>query len=70
MAGGFGKRLHPITKKIPKPNIIINKNSNLVSIMNNFYKDGFKNFIISNFINNQIKKEIKRFYLKIVKLIF
>ena len=71
MAGGFGKRLHPITKKIPKPNIIINKNSNLVSIMNNFYKDGFKNFIISTFYkSNQIKKEIKRFYLKDSKIDF
>ena len=25
MAGGFGKRLHPVTKKIPKPMIKINK---------------------------------------------
>jgi dTDP-glucose pyrophosphorylase len=71
MAGGFGKRLHPLTKKIPKPNIMINKNSNLISIMNNFYKDGFKNFIISTFYkSNQIKKEIERFYLKDSKIDF
>ena len=63
MAGGFGKRLYPITKKIPKPNIVINKNSNLINLMNNFYLNGFKDFIISaHYKYKEIKKEIKKFW--------
>lgn len=65
MAGGFGKRLLPITKKIPKPNIVLNKNSNLINLMNNFYLNGFSDFIISAYYKyGEIKKEIKKFWFK------
>ena len=44
MAGGFGKRLMPITKKIPKPLIKIKKKTLLEIIINNFKKYGFHEF--------------------------
>ena len=61
--GGLGTRLGIETKKIPKPNIVINKNSNLINLMNNFYLNGFKDFIISaHYKYKEIKKEIKKFW--------
>ena len=46
MAGGFGKRLHPVTKKIPKPMIKINKKPILEHIILRAKNYGFSNFII------------------------
>lgn len=57
MAGGFGKRLMPITKRIPKPLIKVNKKTLLEIIMENFKKYGFYEFKISTFYkSNLIKK--------------
>lgn len=49
MAGGYGKRLLPYTKKIPKPLLKIKKKSILEMAMHNFNKYGFKKFNISIF---------------------
>ena len=45
MAGGFGKRLLPYTKKIPKPMLKINKKPIIENIILKLIKQGFKNFI-------------------------
>jgi len=61
MAGGYGKRLMPYTKKIPKPLLKIKKKSVLEIAMENFDKYGFKDFYISIFYRaNIIKKYFKK----------
>jgi dTDP-glucose pyrophosphorylase/predicted transcriptional regulator len=47
MAGGFGKRLMPLTKKIPKPMLKINDKPMLEVILSRFIDSNFKNFYIS-----------------------
>jgi len=47
MAGGFGKRLHPLTKNKPKPLIKVGKTPILESIIKSFIGYGFDNFYIS-----------------------
>ena len=47
MAGGFGKRLLPITRKIPKPMLKIGNKPILEHIITKAKNDGFENFIIS-----------------------
>ena len=47
MAGGFGKRLLPLTKKTPKPMIKINEKPVIENIILNAKKHGFKNIFIS-----------------------
>lgn len=60
MAGGYGKRLLPYTKKIPKPLLKIKKKSILEMAIYNFYKYGFKEFNISIFYKAKfIKKYFK-----------
>lgn len=60
MAGGFGKRLLPITKKIPKPMLKVKGKPILENIIDRCSKFGFENFVISthyksNFIKNHFK---------------
>ncbi len=69
MAGGFGKRLLPMTKNTPKPMLKVG-NSNMIEIViDNFKKFGFKDFIISvNFLSEQITSHLengKKFGVKI-----
>jgi len=47
MAGGFGKRLHPLTADIPKPLLKIGAKPILETILNQFKDAGFKNFYVS-----------------------
>ncbi|ODC04164.1 alcohol dehydrogenase [Terasakiispira papahanaumokuakeensis] len=47
MAGGFGKRLHPLTKDCPKPLLKIGKKPILEIILESFIEAGFYNFFIS-----------------------
>lgn len=47
MAGGFGKRLRPLTDNLPKPMLEIGKSPLLEIIINNFKRFGFRNFYIS-----------------------
>ena len=54
MAGGFGKRLAPITDKIPKPMIKITDKSILETTIESLKKDGFKNFYISTHYKSEI----------------
>ena len=55
MAGGFGSRLHPLTKECPKPMLEINGKPILHSIIDGFIKSGFFDFYIStHFLANVI----------------
>ncbi len=47
MAGGFGKRLMPLTKTTPKPLLKINNTPILEIIIKKISSQGFENFIIS-----------------------
>tara|TARA_B100000212_G_scaffold342563_1_gene330646 strand:- start:10195 stop:11241 length:1047 start_codon:yes stop_codon:yes gene_type:complete len=47
MAGGFGKRLMPLTEDTPKPLLKIGTKPILERIINNFAELGFRNFYIS-----------------------
>ena len=62
MAGGFGKRLLPYTKKIPKPMLKINKKPIIENIILKLLKQGFEKFYISThykskFIKDYFKKK-------------
>jgi len=47
MAGGFGKRLYPLTDEIPKPLLKVGSKPILENILENFIQSGFHNFYIS-----------------------
>ncbi len=59
MAGGMGKRLLPLTKKVPKPLLKINGKAILQYIIENIIDENFNNIYVS--INFQSKK-IKDFF--------
>ena len=61
MAGGTGKRLRPLTEKIPKPMVQIGGKPLLDNILRNFVNQGFKNFFISiNYKKNSIKNYLNK----------
>ena len=69
LAGGFGKRLWPLTRNIPKPMIKINNTPIIEHILQNAKNQGIKNFYISVFykkdkiINHfKNKKEFKNIH--------
>lgn len=67
LCGGEGKRLRPLTDKLPKPILKIG-NLSIIEIIFKFFKDnGFSNFIISL---NYKKKEFKNFLSKIPNLTY
>lgn len=47
MAGGMGKRLHPLTLECPKPLLKIGNKPISELLLENFIKNGFKNYIFS-----------------------
>ncbi len=59
MAGGYGKRLLPFTKKVPKPMLKIGNKPILEHIINGAKKNGFENIMIS--VHYLSKKIIKYF---------
>ena len=61
MAGGFGKRLQPLTNSTPKPMLNINGKPILEIILSQFINYGFKNFYISTFYKSEI---IKNYFKK------
>ena len=66
LAGGKGTRLHPLTKKIPKPMILINGKPIILRIIEIYLNYGFNDFIIAG----GYKKEIISNYFKNKKLNF
>jgi len=60
MAGGFGTRLHPLTKETPKPLLKIGSKPILEMIIEQFISYGFHNFYIStHFKSEQIRNYFK-----------
>jgi dTDP-glucose pyrophosphorylase/predicted transcriptional regulator len=57
MAGGFGKRLYPLTKNMPKPLLKVGNKPILETIINQFIKHGFHNFYISTHFKPQLIKD-------------
>jgi len=60
MAGGFGTRLHPLTKNTPKPLLKVGVKPILETIIEQFINYGFHNFYIStHFKSEQIRDYFK-----------
>ncbi len=54
MAGGFGTRLHPLTKDIPKPLLKVGNKPILETIIHQFVDHGFHNFYISTHYKSEL----------------
>lgn len=54
MAGGFGKRLLPFTKDVPKPMVEVNGKPMLEHIIRKAAAEGFVNFVISVFYLSEV----------------
>lgn len=60
MAGGFGKRLYPLTENTPKPLLRVGDKPIIETIIKQFIKQGFHNFYIStHYKSEQIKEYFK-----------
>ena len=57
MAGGFGKRLMPFTKKTPKPLLLINSRPLIEHLILNFKEQGYNEIIISIHYKSQLIKK-------------
>ncbi len=57
MAGGFGKRLRPLTESVPKPMLKVGKKPILEEIFERFIKAGFYNFYISTHYKAEVVRE-------------
>ena len=65
LAGGYGKRLHPITKKIPKTLVNVNNKKIIDIILENFLKMGFQNFtFLTHHFHSKIKNHLNQKYKK------
>ena len=61
LAGGEGKRLLPLTKKLPKPIIKVGKLSIIEIIFSFFKSSGYNNFLISlNYKKDEFKKYLSK----------
>ena len=61
LCAGFGKRLNPLTLKIPKPSLKLNNLSMLEHCVNLIIKLGIKNIILNTFhLENEIIKFVKK----------
>lgn len=57
MAGGFGKRLHPLTDHCPKPLLNVGEKPILEIIIENFVGAGFHRFFISTHYRSEMIRE-------------
>ncbi len=57
MAGGFGTRLHPLTKDIPKPLLHVGSRPILETIIRQFIEAGFHKFYISTHYKAEMVRE-------------
>ena len=57
LAGGFGKRLHQLTKDLPKPMLKVGEKPILETIIMQFVEQGFNNFFISTHYKAEIIEE-------------
>lgn len=57
MAGGFGTRLHPLTKERPKPLLHVGDRPILETILTQFIDSGFHNFFISTHYKSEMIRD-------------
>jgi len=57
MAGGFGKRLHPLTDNVPKPLLKVGNKPILETILSQFVEAGFHNFYVSTHYKAEMVRE-------------
>ncbi len=57
MAGGFGKRLQPLTNHVPKPLLKVGSKPILESILEQFIEAGFYNFYISTHFKAEMVRD-------------
>ena len=70
LSAGFGRRMLPLTKKIPKPLIQINGQPNIFYIINKLKLVGVENIVINtHYLSNKIFNALKDFDSKI-KIIY
>ena len=72
LCAGFGKRLNPLTKEIPKPLLKVNENTMLENCINLIIKLGLKKIILNTFyleekIINYINKNNYKIKIEIIK---
>ena len=69
-AAGFGKRMYPLTKKVPKPLLKVNGKPIIFYIIEDLINLNFKNIVINTHdLSDKFYDELKP-YLKTVKIIF
>lgn len=56
MAGGYGSRLMPLTENCPKPMLKVGTKPILETIIENFFKSGFRRFFISTHYRSDVIK--------------
>ena len=70
LCGGEGTRLHPLTKKIPKPLVKIKNKTIIDHIIEHLSKSGLKNFLIcSGYKSSMISRHFSRNNLTNAKII-
>ena len=70
LCGGEGTRLHPLTKKIPKPLVKIKNKTIIDHIIEHLSKSGLKSFLIcSGYKSNMISRHFSRNNLTNAKII-
>ena len=57
LAGGFGKRLYPLTENTPKPLLKVGNKPILERIIGQFIENGFHNFYISTYFKSELIKD-------------
>ncbi len=62
LCGGEGTRLHPLTKKIPKPLVKIKNKTIIDHIIEHLYKSGLKDFLIcSGYKSNMLSRHFNTY---------
>ena len=62
LCGGEGTRLHPLTKKIPKPLVKIKNKTIIDHIIAHLYKSGLKHFLIcSGYKSNMLSHHFSKY---------
>ena len=69
-AAGFGKRMHPLTTKVPKPLLKVNGKPIIFYIIEDLIKLNFKNIVINtHHLSEKFHDELKP-YSRTIKIIF